>query len=63
MCLTEMGPLYDWPNESVIPSSKIAAPGAADRQTRFLVTGRQDLGKPLAGGALRRDHEVSVKLQ
>jgi hypothetical protein len=26
MCLAELGPLYDWPNKSVIPAVENAAP-------------------------------------
>ncbi len=55
MCLTEMGPLYDWPNESVI----LYVENAALNRFWFAAAGR----KPLARASVRRDHELTVKFQ
>ena len=59
VCLAEMGPHYDRPNESVILGVKNAAPPDTGGRGDGSV-GRR---KPLAAACIRRDHEPVVKLR
>jgi hypothetical protein len=51
--LTELGPLYDLFNETVIPAVEIAAPGGT-------CTPRIAAPRALAGHPFWRDHEAPV---
>jgi hypothetical protein len=65
MSLTEIGPLYDRPNESVILRVENAAPYVFDAETEHVARrcgGWNRRGKALAAAAVRRDHEWMVKL-
>ncbi len=70
MRLTEIGPLYDWPNKTVIPRSKMPHPRPSRRQIADRgrsLTGScnysRACGKALAAVAVRRNYSVAVKLQ
>jgi hypothetical protein len=63
MCLTEMGPLYDCPNESVILTGKNAAPAPISMRIAAPTQLRRTSRKPLAAAFVRRDHEPAVKLE
>jgi hypothetical protein len=62
--LAEIGPLYDWPNESVILLSKMPQAAVSDPNRQVAGTHRaaKGRGKALAAASVRRDHEQEVKL-
>jgi len=65
MWLTEIGPLYDWPNKTVILLVENAAPRRSDEKvidSEPVVRLRGSCAKALADASLRRDHECRVKL-
>ena len=65
MWLTEIGPLYDWPNKTVILLVENAAPRRLrGKQHRFCIDRpvARSCAKALADASLRRDHEWRVKL-